>query len=48
MRLPTLAFAMFMGLSVGALAANLTITQKGRTFSSESVTVKKGGMVTFQ
>ena len=29
MRLPTLAFAMFMGLSVGALAANLTIAQKG-------------------
>ena len=29
MRLPTLTFAMFMGLSVGALAANLTIAQKG-------------------
>jgi len=29
MRLPTLAFAMFMGLSVGALAANLTIAQEG-------------------
>jgi plastocyanin len=47
MRLPTLTFAMCMGLSVGALAANLTITQKGRTFSSESITIKKGGAVTF-
>jgi plastocyanin len=47
MRLPTLTFAMCMGLSVGALAANLTVTQKGRTFSSESITIKKGGTVTF-
>ena len=30
MRLPTLTFAVFMGLSVGALAANLTITQEVR------------------
>jgi hypothetical protein len=29
MRLPTLAFAMLVGLSVGALVANLTITQEG-------------------
>ena len=36
-----------MGLTVGALAANLTITQKGRIFSSESVTIKKGESVTF-
>jgi plastocyanin len=36
-----------MGLSVGALAANLTISQQGRAFSSESVTVKKGGTLTF-
>jgi plastocyanin len=35
------------GLSVGALAANLTITQKGRVFSSESVTIKKGESLTF-
>jgi plastocyanin len=35
------------GLSVGALAANLTITQKGRVFSSESITVKKGEAITF-
>jgi plastocyanin len=47
MRLPSLAFIMFMGLSVGALAANLTISQKSRMFSSEEVTIRKGGMVTF-
>jgi hypothetical protein len=29
MRLPTLTFTIFMGLSVGALAANLTIAQEG-------------------
>jgi len=36
-----------MGLTVGALAANLTITQKGRIFSSESVTIKKGEALSF-
>jgi plastocyanin len=35
------------GLSVGALAANMTITQKGRVFSSENVVIKKGDMLTF-
>jgi len=34
-------------LSAGALAANLTISQKGRMFSSESVTIKKGEALTF-
>ena len=48
MRLPSLAIVMFLGLSAGALAAaNLTITQKGRAFSSEEVTVKKGEALTF-
>ena len=48
MRSPSLAVVMFMGLSVGALAAaNLTITQKGRAFSSEEATVKKGESLTF-
>jgi plastocyanin len=47
MRLPTLTFVMFMGLSVGALAANLTIAQKGRMFSSESVSIRKGETLTF-
>jgi plastocyanin len=37
----------FIGLSVGALAANLTIMQKGRMFSSESVSIKKGETLTF-
>jgi plastocyanin len=46
-RLPLLALIIFMGLSVGALAANLTIAQKGRMFSSEEVTIKKGGTLTF-
>ena len=30
-----------------AFRLGLTITQKGRTFSSESITIKKGGTVTF-
>jgi len=47
MRLPSLTFVVFMGLSVGALAANLTIAQKGRMFSSENVTIKKGETLTF-
>jgi plastocyanin len=42
-----LASVILAGLSVGALAANLTITQKGRVFSSESITVKKGDVLTF-
>jgi plastocyanin len=36
-----------VGLSVGALAANMTISQKGRMFSSESVAIKKGDTLTF-
>jgi len=47
MRLPSLAIIMLLGLSVGALAANLTVSQKGRAFSSEEVAIKKGGTVTF-
>jgi plastocyanin len=41
------ALVILAGLSAGALAANLTITQKGRVFSSESVTIKKGEALTF-
>src|SRR5579859_4370519 len=41
------AVVILSGLSVGAFAANLTITQKGRAFSSESVTIKKGEAITF-
>jgi plastocyanin len=47
MRLITLIPVVFLGLSAGALAANLTISQKGRAFSSETITLKKGGTLTF-
>jgi plastocyanin len=47
MRLPSLTFVVFMGLSVGAFGANLTIAQKGRMFSSESVSIRKGETLTF-
>ena len=42
-----LLLAIVGGLSTGALAANEVIHQQGRTFSSESVTVKKGEALTF-
>jgi len=47
MRLIPLIPVVFLGLSAGALAANLTISQKGRAFSSETVALKKGGTLTF-
>jgi plastocyanin len=51
MRAPSLTIVvftgLFMGLSVGAFAANLTITQKGRVFSSDEVSIKKGETLTF-
>jgi len=47
MRLPSLTIVMLLGLSVGALAANLTVSQKGRAFSTEEITIKKGETVTF-
>jgi plastocyanin len=47
-RLSLLALVIVSGFSVGAaLAATQTITQKGRVFSSESVTIKKGEALTF-
>ena len=46
-KLVPLVSVVIVGLSVGALAANLTIGQKGRVFSSESVTIKKGETLTF-
>jgi plastocyanin len=46
-KLTSLTVVVLVGLSAGALAANLTITQKGRLFSSESITIKKGESVTF-
>jgi plastocyanin len=39
--------AILAGLSAGALAANQVITQQGRLFSSESVSIKKGTSLTF-
>ncbi len=45
--LTSLTVVVLVGLSAGALAANQTITQKGRLFSSESITIKKGESVTF-
>jgi plastocyanin len=45
--LTSLTVVVLVGLSAGALAANLTITQKGRLFSSESISIKKGESVTF-
>ena len=47
MRLTSLTFVALLGLSAGALAANLTISQKGRMFSSENITLKKGEALTF-
>ncbi len=47
MRLPSLTLIALMGLTAGAFAANLTITQKGRMFSSEELAIKKGETVTF-
>jgi plastocyanin len=46
-KLISLTLVVLVGLSVGAMAANLTITQKGRVFSTESVTIKKGEALTF-
>ena len=45
----TILFALVIlsGLSAGALAANQVIHQRGRVFSSESVTIKKGETLTY-
>jgi plastocyanin len=42
-----LPLAIVAGLSTGALAATQVVRQQGRAFSSESLTVKKGEVVTF-
>ena len=47
-KLIPVTIAVLAGLSVGALAAaNQEIHQKGRVFSSENVTLKKGDALTF-
>src|SRR5436305_14430868 len=45
--LASLTIAIMPGRAAGAMAANLSISQKGRAFSAESVTIKKGESVTF-
>ena len=47
-KLIPVTLAILAGLSLGALAAaNQEIHQKGRVFSVENVTIKKGGALTF-
>uniref|UniRef100_UPI00310185C6 plastocyanin/azurin family copper-binding protein n=1 Tax=Neorhizobium sp. EC2-8 TaxID=3129230 RepID=UPI00310185C6 len=46
-QLVLITFIILTGLSVGALAASLTIHQQGRKFSSDSVTIKAGEKLTF-
>jgi plastocyanin len=47
-KLIPVTIAVVAGLSAGALAAaNQEIHQKGRVFSSENVTIKKGDALTF-
>jgi len=46
-RLGVLVLAISTGLSVGALAANQMVHQQGRVFSSDSITLKKGEVLTF-
>ena len=42
-----LAFVALVGLTLIARADNVTVAQKGRVFSSESLSVKKGDTVVF-
>lgn len=46
-KLTSLTLAVLAGLSTGALAANLTIGQKGRLFLPDSATIKKGTTLVF-
>src|SRR5258707_3497614 len=45
--LTSLTVVVLVGLSVGPWDTTLSVTQKGRVFSSESITIKKGESVTF-
>ena len=45
--LPLLTLLILSGFSVGALAANQVVNQKGRVFSMETVAIKKGSALTF-
>jgi plastocyanin len=46
-KLALLSLVSVAGLSVAAYAAEQTVHQKGRMFSTESITVKKGDTITF-
>jgi plastocyanin len=46
-KLALLTLMSVAGLSVAAYAAEQTVHQKGRMFSTESITIKKGDTVTF-
>jgi plastocyanin len=46
-KLLPITLAILAGFSAGALAANQAIHQKGRVFSAENVTIKKGEALTF-
>ena len=46
-QLTLLTIVITAGLSAGAFAATEVIHQQGRAFSVESVTIKKGGALTF-
>jgi plastocyanin len=46
-KLATFAAASLAGITAMAYAADTTIRQSGKVFSSESVTVKKGDSLTF-
>jgi plastocyanin len=46
-RTKLIALVIISGLSTGAFAATEVIHQKGRLFSTDGITVKKGEMLTF-
>jgi plastocyanin len=46
-QLTLLTLVISAGLSAGAFAATQVIHQQGRAFSAESVTINKGGTLTF-
>jgi len=45
--LPLLTLLIVSGFSVGALAANQMVNQKGRVFSMQNVSIKKGSALTY-
>lgn len=47
MRTQVLAIAALLAFSAPALAADVTVRQKNKTFSAQTVQVKAGGSITF-